>query len=220
MKNMIAFICLIFCIQLISAQNQDDAPRMYEEKAEEILEEAGRVLRSYESLYASFIYQMEDGESGYEEEMDAILYTRGDQYHMRIGTNYFISDGEVVWTFMEEVNEVHISLAEDTEGAMTPTSVLDNFREEFRSTWLREESHNNQTVHIIDMMPQQPQAFYKYRVAINTTTHRLEYTQAHDRHGGIYRYNIEALEPNPDIPDGIFSFDPSAYPEIEVVDLR
>ncbi|MFP4064389.1 MAG: LolA family protein [Bacteroidales bacterium] len=217
---MIALICFILCIQLSPDQNQDDAPRMYEEKAEEILEEAGKVLRSYESLYVSFIYEMEDdtGDSG--EQMNATLYSRGDQYHMCIGDNYFISDGEVVWTFMEDVNEVHISLAEDTEGAMTPTSVLDNFREEFRSAWLREEPYNNQTVHIIDMTPEEPQAFFKYRVAINKETHQLEYTQAYDRHGGIYRYAIETLEPNPEIPEGTFSFDPSAYPEIEVIDLR
>lgn len=217
---MIALICFILCIQLSSDQPQDNTPRMYEEKAEEILEEAGGVLRGYESLYVSFIYQTEDSESGFEEQMDAILYSRGDQYHMRIGDNYFISDGEVVWTFMEDVNEVHISLAEDTEGAMTPTSVLDNFKEGFRSAWLREEPYNNHTVHIIDMTPQEPQAFYKYRVAVNTETHRLEYTQAYDRHGGIYRYNIEEFKPNPEIPDGIFSFDPSAYPDIEVIDLR
>ena len=217
---MTALICIFFCIQLATVQSQDDPPRIYEEKAEEILEEAGRVLKSYGSLYISFVYRMEDDGSTYEEQTDAVLYTRGDQYHMRIGNNYFISDGEVVWTFMEEVNEVHISLAGDTEGAMTPTSVLDNFREEFRSTWLREEPHNGETVHIIDMIPEQPQAFYKYRVAINTENHRLEYTEAHDRHGGIYGYNIQSLEPDPDIPDGTFSFDPSAYPGIEVIDLR
>ncbi len=217
---MTALICFIFCMQLAAVQNQDDPPRIYEEKAEEILEEAGQVLRSYESLYASFVYQMEDDGNAHDEETDAVLYTRGDQYHMRIGDNYFISDGEVVWTFMEEVNEVHISLAEDTEGAMTPTSVLENFRKDFRSTWIREEPHNNETVHIIDMIPEQPQAFYKYRVAINTESHRLEYTEAHDRHGGIYRYKIKSLEPNPEIPDEKFSFDPSAYPGIEIIDLR
>ena len=152
--------------------------------------------------------------------MDAILFSKGEKYYMRIGLTHFISNGETVWTFLEEVNEVHISLAEMTEQAMTPAYFLKKFREEFQSRWIREENHYGRMVHIIDMVPVEPHAFYKYRLALDTESMDIAYTQAHDRQGNIIHYEISEFNTGGDIPDSLFEFDPADYPGIEVVDLR
>ncbi len=218
---MLLFHSLILLFSSAAITGQDTGTqRVYEEKAERILQEASEEIKSHESLYVRFDYIIANTEPGMKEHMDAFLYTKGDKYFMKIGYNQFISDGETVWAYMEEVNEVHISLAEDTEGAITPTSLLENFTEDFRSKWIGEERVGDKIVHIIDLVPNEPQAFFKYRVAIEDANRQIHYTKAYDRQGGTYRYEITAFNPDPGIPENQFVFNPAQYPGIEVVDLR
>lgn len=194
--------------------------RIFEEKAGEILEEASALIQSHESLYIGFDYTVHDprNENGVQDK--GVLYTRGDQYYMQLGSHYFISDGETAWVFMEEFNEVHISLAEDAGETVTPGSLLQNVADRFRSKWIREETIDGQNVHIIDMVPTEPQAFFKYRLAIKDAGKQLLYIEAHDRQGGIFRYDIIEYEPDPELPENRFVFEPDLHPGIEVIDLR
>lgn len=195
-------------------------PRAFEEKAEMMLEEAGRQLQVDDALSIRFDYEIEDTEHGIREKMDGWLATKRDKYYMKAGPNHFVSDGETLWTYMEEVNEVHISLAEYTEDLITPTSLLDDHATRFRSKWIREERYNARTVHIIDLVPREADIFYKYRIAIEDGSLEIAYTEAHDRHGGIYRFKVTEIDYDAGLPDDHFVFDPDQYPDIEVVDLR
>ncbi len=210
------FLAIIF----LQPWQEPATDRIYEEKARQILKEASEKIRAHESLYIGFDYILEDTQTGSDEQTGGVLYTRGDKYYMQLGSHYFISDGETAWVFMEDVNEVHISLAEEADNTITPSSLLQNFATGFRSKWIREEIHDGKNVHIIDLVPIDPQAFFKYRLAIEDARKQLLYTEAHDRQGGIYRYEVRVYEPNPQLPEDQFVFDPGQYPGIEVVDLR
>ncbi len=212
---------LIMLFFAASPAYQDTSPqKVYEEKAEKILREASEEIKSHESLYIRFDFIVTNTEPDLQEQTDAWLYTKGDKYFMKVGYNQFISDGVTVWSFLEEVNEVHISMAEDAGETITPTSLLENFTADFRSKWIREERDGDKNVHIIDLVPNEPHAFFKYRVAIDDLSRQIRYTEAYDRQGGTYRYEITAFDPNPEIPENQFFFDPDQYPGIEVVDLR
>ena len=206
---------------LLSFQAQEsDPPMPYEEKAGEILSEAGKLIQQLDALHLTFAYTAEDAPHSIDDETDGYLYSSGDKYYMKVGQNHFISDGQTAWSYLEDVNEVHISPAEDTQQALTPTSILSDFRDDFRVKWIREESHNGRDTHVIDLTPEEPHAFYKYRVGIDMERKRLVYTIAYDRDGGEYRYEVLTYNTDPEIPEGTFSFDPEEHPDIEVVDLR
>ncbi len=205
---------------LPSGPPESGQDRIFEEKAAEILEEASALIQGHESLYIGFDYIVHDPQNENGVQAKGVLYTRGDKYYMQLGSHYFISDGETAWVFMEEFNEVHVSLAEDAGETVTPGSLLQNVADRFRSKWIREETIDGQNVHIIDMVPTEPQAFFKYRLAIEDAGKQLLYIEAHDRQGGIYRYDIMEYEPDPDLPEDRFVFDPGRHPGIEVIDLR
>lgn len=192
----------------------------YDQKGEELLRSASQKIQGYRSFEIDFSYVMENEEMGVTETMDGKLLSMGDKYHMNIGGNLFISDGTNVWTFLEEFNEVHVSLAEDTEGGMTPTSLFEEFETQFRSRYIRQETHRGRRVDLIDLVPHQPQAFFKYRVALDAADQSLVYTIAYDRHGGTYTYSVRQFRPNPRVPENTFTFDAGKYPGIEVIDLR
>jgi outer membrane lipoprotein carrier protein len=216
MKHLLTFIVLIaLSVGLASTQ-----PSVYDEKGEALVRAASKKIQEYRSFEIAFSYIMENETQSIYEKMDGILLSQGDKYSMKVGGNTFISDGVNVWTYLEDFNEVHISLAEDTEGGMTPTSLFAEFETQFRSRFIRQERHEGSLVDIIDLVPHQPQAFFKYRVALDAADNSLVYTIAYDRHGGSYTYSVRQFRPNVRVPENAFTFSPSRYPGIEVIDLR
>ncbi len=215
LRNHLLPLVLIISSGILLAQ-----PRHYEEKAEDILTEASKALKAHDAVRMSFSYTMQNEEREQYDHAEGFILTSGDKFHLRQGMYHMISDGKTAWTFLEEVNEVHISYAEDTEEALSPVSVLDNFHEDFRARWIRLEPHDDEDIHIIDLVPHQPQTFYKFRVAIGEQSNSIVFLEAHDRQGGIYRYDIEVIETDPETSDQKFTFQPEDHPGIEVVDLR
>ncbi len=197
-------------------------PERYEEKANQILSEASQKLLVHDAMKMTFNYRMKSEHHGEEDPVKGYILTSNDRYYLKVGEHHFISDGETAWSFLEDVGEVHISLAETTDEALSPASVLDNFQDDYSSKWIRSEPHGNGMLHIIDMVPQQPQTFYKIRLAIDDETKEVVYTEAHDRQGTVFRYDIEDIDTDPELSENTFVFDAGDYPEmdLEIIDLR
>ncbi len=204
---------MLFVGHTARAQN-----RPAEEKGKELLRLASEKVRSYRSLRASFTYEMDS--QGVKERMDGILYTAGDKYHMKVGENIFMSDGTTSWTILGDLDEVHIDLVANADGGITPTALLAEFESGFRATFIRQERVNGRNADLIDLVPSQTQAFFKYRLAIDAADQSLIYTIAYDRSGGTYTYRINRLEPNVSIPPSLFVFNRANYPGMDIIDLR
>lgn len=218
--NKLKCLLLFFLLPAIALPGAMGQQLAYDQKGEDLLRSASQKIQGYRSFEIDFSYVMENEGMGINESMDGKLLSMGDKYQMTVGENLFVSDGINVWTFLEEFNEVHISLAEDTEGGMTPTSLFEEFETQFRSRYIRQERHQGRMVDLIDLTPNQPQAFFKYRVALDALDQSLVYTIAYDRHGGTYTYSVKQFRPDARVPESTFTFDPGRYPGIEVIDLR
>ncbi len=210
-------IALLLSLPLLASAQ----PERYEKKANEILAEASKDLLAHDAMKMTFSYRIESEHHEQDDTVGGYMLTKGDKYYLKLGKHHFISDGTTVWSFLEEVMEVHISLAETTDQAISPASILENFRDEYTSKWIRMEPYGNDMVHIIDMVPVQPQTFFKIRLAIQDQTNEIVFSEAHDRQGATYRYDIDTIDTDPEIPENTFVFDPEDYPEeLEIVDLR
>ncbi len=192
----------------------------YEQKADAILQEVLEVHRAHETLFMRFQYTIVNSRGEVLEKREAQLVSQGDKYHMQVGEHYYISDGELSWVFLSDVNEVHISLVEEMGDQMTPTGMLESFANDFRATWIREQTDGNGRLDIIDLVPPESHSFYKYRAAIRSDDKQLVYIEAFDRHGGVHRYQVTEFSTGTGAENQLFSFDPGEYPGIEVVDLR
>ncbi len=219
-RIVLASLLVITSVAHVYAGNQSQASRVYEEKGEQLMKRASEKIKALSSLKIDFTYVMENTTMNIHESMEGRLLSKGDKYRMNVGDNLFVSDGITVWSYMEEIDEVHISLAENTEGALTPTSLLEEFGTQFRSTFIRQEQHSGKLVDIIDLVPRDTQMFFKYRVALDANSQMMVYAIAYDRHNGTYTYSIKNYESNIPIADSLFSFSPSSYPGVEVIDLR
>ncbi len=220
MKTLLSFLFSFIIIPASQFAENKKQPGTYEKKAIEILSKAFNNLKAHDAIYMEFDFISSQSDIEAFDDHNGFLYAKGDKYYIKSGEMHFISDGILAWTFLEEVNEVHISYLEDTEGALSPISILENFEDEFMPVWLREEVFNSRKVHIIDMAPIEHHSFFKYRLGIDTETADVLFTTAFDRQGATYTYVVTNMLVNPDVPDDFFLFDPDQYPGIEVVDLR
>jgi outer membrane lipoprotein carrier protein len=194
--------------------------RSSEETGSELIAKASQRIRSFENIRAEFIYIMENDLSQMREELAGIIYASGNKFHMTLGENIFVSDGESVWIYMEELNEIHISYAKDAELGISPVAILEDMEKNFRARFVKQERVAGKMADIIDLVPNEPHAFYKYRVGLQASDQTLLYTIAYDRHGGTYTYDIKEIRSNIKTDPGLFSFNTSQYPGIEIIDLR
>ncbi len=218
-KTTIMMALVVMGLQMAVAQTNHETA--YEQKANELLSKASGVIKAYTSMEIEFSYVMENTQMDITERMSGKIYSKGDKYRMILGDNIFISDGKTVWNYIDDLYEIHINSIENTEGGLTPTALIEDFENEYRGKFIRQENHKGRMVDIIDLVPITPQSFFKYRLALDARDHSIVYTIAYDRHGGTYTYNIDALKPNVSISDSMFVFNRSDFPEAaDVIDLR
>lgn len=217
-KKILPITALFFTVTLF-AQNAHQ-PRA-EEMANELLTKASNKLKSFRTMEVDFTYKMENTSMDIEETMSGKVYSKADKYKMTLGDNIFLSDGETVWNYIDDMYEIQINYVENMEGGLTPTALLDNFGDDYEGRFVRQETFNGKTVDIIDVVPNTPQSFFKYRIALNASDQMLVYTTAYDRHGGTYTYTLDNTKFNHELSDRLFEYNRSDFPEdADVIDLR
>ena len=219
-KNLLVAALLLPVILLSTASGQTRPQSPAEIKGTELVKKASDKLKSFSSIRMEFSYEMEIQSLNMKEQMNGTLVSKGDKYHMTVGDNLFISDGTTSWAYMDDLDEVHISLVADSESAINPTRILEEFDTQFRATFIKQERHEGKTVDIIDLVPLSPQVFFKYRIALDAGNQMMEYAIAHDRDGGSFTYRINRFDTNVNVADNLFTFLPSQYPGVEIIDLR
>jgi outer membrane lipoprotein carrier protein len=216
MKKIILISAAIF-LSITMAIAQTPA----EQKAADLLKKASAKIKAFTTMEVDFRYVMENTDIGITEDMKGKVFSKGDKYHMTVGDNIFISDGKSVWNYIDDLSEIHINTIENTEGGLSPTALLTDFETQYDSKFIKQETHNGKLVDIIDLVPNTPQSFFKYRMALDAKDQSLIFTTAYDRHGGTYTYTIETLKSNQPIPDTKFQYNRSEFPaSADVIDMR
>jgi outer membrane lipoprotein carrier protein len=216
MKRMFLIaVAIIMSVNMVSAQTASET------KAADLLKKASNKIKAFTTMEVNFSYVMENSQMGINESLSGKVFSKGDKYRMTVGDNIFISDGKTVWNYLDELDEIHINTVENSEGGLSPTALLSDFATQYQAKFIKQESHKGKMVDIIDLVPNTPQSFYKYRVALDARDQMLVYTIAYDRHGGTYTYTIENIKPNQPIPDTRFVFNRNEFPaDVDIVDMR
>lgn len=217
-KLIIIIVALIFSVSLYAQphERQDH----YEEQGEKLIGKASDKIKSYSSLIIDFSYISKNTSQDIFDESEGMIYLEGDKYNIAFDEYEYISNGETVWACLKDVKEIHISYAENIEQSMNPVHLLDDFQKHYRAKLIRQETILGELVNLVDVVPNKPHSFYKYRVAIKDSDHMLSFIEAYDRHGGTYKIHINNIETDTPIPDEKFKFDEDAYSDMDIIDLR
>ncbi len=204
-KNLIACLLLLFAAQVVSAQNNADA----------LIRVLVDQIKSHKNVEMAFSYQLSpDGKTlGDSEKGHAWL--QGEAYKVEMNEQQTISDGQSIWTYLIDDEEVMISNA--TEGAdNTPLKLLTSLDKSYAATLA---GINAQGIASIELA--NPNGQYK-RVSLKVETKKtaLKSMDVYMNDGSKLVITVEEMKFDQNLDDKFFTFDTKKHPNVDVIDMR
>ncbi|MBC8490037.1 MAG: outer membrane lipoprotein carrier protein LolA [Bacteroidetes bacterium] len=216
MKQFIFVILILASSQILYSQDTDKGDK----KSKEILDKVIAKTESYKTFKAEFIYKMINTEAGVDESTEGILFVKGDKYRLFIAGQLVICNGETIWTYIEDAEEVQINSVEDSDETITPSNLLTSYNKDYKSKFVRETFQYGTTVYVIDLTPVEGKSYYKIRLIIDKKREQILEITIFDKNESTYSYIINKFTPNIPVDDSEFTFNPADYPDVDVVDMR
>ncbi|MCD4698503.1 MAG: outer membrane lipoprotein carrier protein LolA [Bacteroidales bacterium] len=212
-------IILIFGMAVFTVSMAQDIEKG-DKKSLEILERLTAKTESYKTIKVEFTYKMLNKEADINESTDGALLIMGNKYRLNIAGQDVISDGETVWTYIEDAEEVQVNEVEDSEESITPNKLLSSYNDDFRSKFIKENFQYGATVNVVDLTPFEGKTYYKVRLIIDKSKDQLYEITIFDKNGSTYSYIINKFITNLDVSASEFTFNESDYPGVDMIDMR
>lgn len=193
-------------------------------KATQILEEVSAKTKTFKSMSADFVFSMDNDEMDIHEKNEGSIIVKGQKYVVKLpdlGVEVF-SDGQTIWNYMKDGNQVTISSLEDSENElMDPSSIFSIYERGFRSEFVAEKQEDNKTIYKINLYPDEEEyQVTKIEVAIDKASLMLSSATLYATDENLYSIVVKKMEPNKEFADSEFVFDESKYGDLEVIDFR
>lgn len=216
MKNLLVLL-IISSIAITGFSQENDKG---DKKSREILDRLTAKTEAYGSIKAEFNYKMKNVEADIDENTEGTLFIKGDKYRLLIAGQLVICDGQTIWTYIEDADEVQINSVEDSEETITPSNLLTSYNDDYKSKYNKETFQYGTTVHVIDLTPDEGKSYYKVGLIIDKAKDQLLDITIYDKNGSTYSYIINSFIPNLELEDSMFTFNPEEYPDADIVDMR
>ena len=201
-KTLILILGLLLCINL-SAQN-----------AAEFLTNVIEKTKSYNDISIVFSYKIINKEANIYENMSGYASMKGDSYKLNVDGQEMISNGKVLWTHLIDDQEVMISeVTEDNNSS--PLAIIESFSKNITVNFLE----NNAEVKAIEIKENDGEGFD--RIILTTDKDlKIKKVHAYFSDGNEFVYEITEFTTDQNLPDSMFIFNESLYPNVEVIDMR
>ena len=190
MKKTLILIIGLILCFNLSAQN-----------AEEFLNNVIEKTKSYNDISIVFNYKIINKEANIYENMSGYASMKGDSYKLNVDGQEMISNGKVLWTHLIDDQEVMISeVTEDNNSS--PIAIIESFSKNISE--IKENDGEN------------------FEIIILTTDKDLKLKKVHAyfSDGNEFVYEITEFTTDQNLPDSMFIFNESHYPNVEVIDMR
>jgi len=203
-------LSLVFNFQTISAQNT----------AENLLKSVIDKTKSYKTLEVDFNYRMLNAQAGIDELKKGSVSLKGDAFKLKMAGQMVVCDAKTVWTYLEDSQEVMVSNAEKSEDAVTPSSILTSYYEDYKATFTNDKANSVKGLKTIELKPNKVKKFVKIQIGVNESKQQIVNFSIFDNGGNTFVYDITRMAPDVPMNDSDFKFNTDKYPGVDVVDMR
>lgn len=193
-------------------------------KAKEILDQVSAKTKTFTSMSADFVFSMVNKEMDINEQNNGTIKVKGQKYMVSLpGAGLEIySNGETIWNYMKEGNQVTITNVEDSGSElMDPSSIFSIYERGFRSKFIAEKKEGSKTLYEIELFPDSDEfQVEKIDVFVDKATMMLSSATLYGTDENLYGIVINKLETNKSFSDAEFVFDKSKHADVEEIDLR
>jgi outer membrane lipoprotein-sorting protein len=191
-----------------------------DKKATGILNDLQEQTESYENMKAKFEYLMINEEEGINESFEGVLYMKGDAYRLMIAGQIVICDGETIWTYIEDAEEVQINTIEEDDETITPSQLFSSYQENYKSKFQKEIVIDGTIYQLLVLTPNEGKTYSKIELMVDKDKKEIYSFSIFDKSGSTYTYQVEQFTHDIPLEEGMFTFDESDFPDAEIIDMR
>jgi outer membrane lipoprotein-sorting protein len=188
-----------------------------DQKAKTLLDEVSAKAKAARSIRADFTYTMENTKAKLHEEKSGSVLISGDKYRMTATGQTIICDGKTIWTYIKESNEVQINAVDGNQDAITPTTLLTTYGENFNAKMVKSD---DATLELIELSPKKIKNITKVILRIKKAAKQVDGFSIFDKGGSVFNYRIKNYTTDQSVNNNEFTFDSKKFPGIEIIDMR
>jgi outer membrane lipoprotein carrier protein len=207
------------------AQKTDAELNPKDPKAQEILDALSEKATAFKSFKADFEYTLENKVEGINETQKGNVTMMGkDKYILKIAGQEIVSNGETVWTFIDDVKELQIAEMpeeDDQDGnLMNPANAFHLYKTGFKYMHEGTATVNGKTVDVIKMFPINPDKKRYHTIVLNIDKAKMELVsiEVKGKDGNTYTYLLKNFQSDIAITGAAFEFDENRADDI--IDMR
>lgn len=189
----------------------------YDPQAKAVLDAMSNNYKSVNAFTATFSQKIENKSAGVDEEISGKITVKKEMYKLEIIDSEIFNNGEEVWVYTPDLQEVTVSKYNPEEEEITPGNVYDIYKKGFKYILIQTLSNGDR---VVELNPEnRDKTYHKIRLII-TKKDELKTFAVFEKSGTKYTYRIEDYKTSSTIGSSFFTFDPSKYPDVEVIDFR
>ncbi len=195
----------------------------YDPKALEILDKVSRKYEQMNGFKADFVYTLNNEAVGTNAETSGDITAKGKKFRLNMNGQEIVSDGNTVWTFQPETNEVYIDKFDNVVGEnVNPSNIHNLYRKGYKYVYREEKAIKGKPHHVIDLVPEKASDnnFFKIQLVISKQDLTFDSFTIFEKSGNRYAFNIKNFNPNITVEDKSFSFSKNSHPNVVEVDMR
>nr|WP_321451797.1 outer membrane lipoprotein carrier protein LolA [uncultured Carboxylicivirga sp.] len=211
------FYSLILLMAIAIGINAQEA-----EKAKEILDKVSAKTKAYPSIVADFSFKMENLQENIEEVYDGSIILKSNKYKVSLMDMDTYYDGEVMYTFNVEADEVNITIPDpDDEETLNPATIFNIYQDGYKLKYVGDGVAEGREVHEIDLYPtNRDKPFSRIKLLIFKDDLTLFSFRQVGKDGNNYTVIVKNMNTSKQIDDKTFVFDTTAHPDVDVIDMR
>lgn len=194
-----------------------------DDQAERILDDFSSKIKTYKCIRAGFTLTSIDLKEGTSDTYEGKITIKGEKFRLNVMDSETYFDGETLWNYLQDVNEVNISEPDPEDYIIqnNPFRLFDEYQAKFKYKYVGEISEAGKTLYEIDLFPINiEQEYSRIKIRIEKTGMDLYSAKYFRKDGYHFLVEISGMTSNPEIPDSHFTFNPSDHPGVEIIDLR
>lgn len=211
---------LIFACVPLSAQQGDPAQ---DPEAEAVIGRSAAAFSRAVTLTADFEMAVQDRKAGSSGTGRGSIVIKQGKYRVTTSGNTVYYDGKTMWTYYTDANEVVITEPDPDGGDFltNPASVFTFYKRDFKYRYIGNAVRNGISFEEVDLYPKDlNQPYSRIKVFFSTASGLPETITSFGKDGVDYTVSLRNVVTNKEVADAYFTFDPSQYKKVDVIDMR
>lgn len=226
LKQIIFFISVLTIFPLFSySQNVKKDQATYQTvdpKAKTILDQVSAKTKAYKSIEAEFAIVIENKQEKTNDSKKGKIFVKGAKYKVDLAMSTIFNDGKTQWTYMKDPNEVNITTPDpNDDSSLNPAKLFTIYEKGYKIRFIKEKFEKNRALYEIELYPiDLKKDFSRITLMIDKQKMQLFSMKRFGKDGSDYYIEVLKMETDKEMADGMFTFDKTKYPKVEINDMR